>query len=104
MDKTSGPLWSRLEAFGNSVSLQERHPRFASCYPRLYDAIKRAFACAMDVSNSTDNKADVSIYGLGRLCLEDFTREIVFLVENDFGYGALKRAGRRNRNHNRKPG
>jgi hypothetical protein len=41
------------------------------------------------VSASTDNKADIAIYGLGRLCLEDFT-EIVFLVEHDFGYAALK--------------
>ena len=88
MDKTSGPLWSRLEAFGNSVSLQKRFPRFVSCYPRLHDAIKQAFACALDLSTGND-KADIAIYGLGRLCLEDFT-EIVFLVENDFGYGALK--------------
>jgi hypothetical protein len=88
MDKTSGPLWSRLESFGNSVSLQNRFPRFVSCFPRLHDAIKQAFAYALDLSTG-DDKADIAIYGLGRLCLEDFT-EIVFLVENDFGYGALK--------------
>jgi hypothetical protein len=89
MDTTAGPLWSRLEGFAHSASLQRRFPRFVSCYPRLLDAIKQTFACALDVSTSTDNKADVSIYGLGRLCLEDFT-EIVFLVENDFDYAALK--------------
>jgi hypothetical protein len=89
MDKTSGPLWSRLETFGNSVSLQKRFPRFVSCYPRLHEAIRLAFAYALDVSKSTDNKADISVYGLGRLCLEDFT-EIAFLVENDFDYAALK--------------
>jgi hypothetical protein len=80
--------WSRLEAFGSSVSLQSRFPRFVSCFPRLHDAIKQAFACALDVSVGMDG-ADIAIYGLGRLCLEDFT-EIVFFVENDFGYGALK--------------
>jgi hypothetical protein len=88
MDKTAGPLWSRLESFGSSASLQSRFPRFVSCYPRLHGAIKQAFACALDLSTGND-KADVAIYGLGRLCLEDFT-EIVFLVENDFGYAALK--------------
>lgn len=88
MDITAGPLWSRLEGFDNSELLKGRFPQFVSSYPRLRDAIKQAFAYALDLRTGND-KADIAIYGLGRLCLEDFT-EIVFLVEHDFDYAALK--------------
>lgn len=87
MDGSSGTIWSKLDAIGRSTALPKSFPRFMACFEPLYSVIKQTFACGVDIVVASE--ADIAVYGLGRLCLEDFT-EIVFLVEHDYGYAALK--------------
>jgi hypothetical protein len=87
MDGVSETIWSKLHTIERSTALPEQFPRFMACFESLYSVIKQTFACGIDIVVAS--KADIAVYGLGRLCLEDFT-EIVFLVEHDYGYAALK--------------
>lgn len=87
MDGLSRTIWNKLDKLRSSPALSERFPRFMDRFDSLHSAIKQTFDCGIDMGVAS--KADIAIYGLGRLCLEDFI-EIVFLVEHDYGYAALK--------------
>jgi hypothetical protein len=80
-------IWEKLDAVHKYTFLAEHFPRFIAAFGPLDGAIRQTFCCGLDESAATP--ADVAIYGLGRLCLEDFG-EILFLSEHDYGYAAIK--------------
>jgi hypothetical protein len=87
MDGLTGTIWKKLHDICNSDLLAERFPRFAARFGSLHDALVKTFSCGLDTA--TASHADISVYGLGLLCLEDFA-EIVFLATHDYGYAAVK--------------
>jgi Family of unknown function (DUF5677) len=87
MNDPHAPVWEQLGALRNSTLLRQRFPKFADAFGSLHQLIKTVFDYSLDAE--TSSKADMCVYGLGRLCLEDFT-EIVFLAEHNYGYAALK--------------
>ena len=80
-------IWERLGAVPKYTFLGERFPRFITAFGPLFDGIKQVFCCGIDAEAAT--AANIAVYGLGRLCLEDFA-EIVFLTEHEYGYAAVK--------------
>jgi hypothetical protein len=80
-------IWEKLDAVHEYTFLAERFPRFIAAFGPLADAIRQTFSCGLDEGTATS--ADIAVFGLGRLCLEDFG-EILFLSEHDYGYAAIK--------------
>src|ERR1035438_4516864 len=80
-------IWEKLDAVHKYTFLAEHFPRFIAAFGPLDDAIRHTFYCGLDESAATP--VDMAIYGLGRLCLEDFG-EILFLSQHDYGYAAIK--------------
>jgi hypothetical protein len=80
-------IWEKLDAVHRYTFLAEHFPRFMTAFGPLADSIKQIFSCGLDESAAT--AADIAVFGLGRLCLEDFG-EILFLSEHDYGYAAIK--------------
>ena len=79
-------IWEKLDAIHRAEFLAEQFPRFITAFGPLHEAIVKVFACNLTEDAS---RVDIVVYGLGRLCLEDFA-EILFLAEHDYGYAAIK--------------
>jgi uncharacterized protein DUF5677 len=76
------------EIFGNSeewAEFQKKFSRFVENYGVLQSIIARAF----NRRGEGENKVDRMIFGLGRVCSEDF-QQAVILCANGFGIGALQ--------------
>lgn len=80
-------IWDKLDAVHKFAFLAEQWPRFVAAFGPLSEACKQTFSCGID--KQAAKPADIAVYGLGRLCLEDFA-EILFLAEHDYGYAAIK--------------
>ncbi|MGB9122955.1 MAG: hypothetical protein WCE73_20235, partial [Candidatus Angelobacter sp.] len=63
----------------------KRHQLFAERFKNIKTALASAFKRTLE-SNSP---ADRVLFGLGRLCVEDFN-EILVLSANGYGFGAVK--------------
>ena len=73
--------------FGNPAEwdrFNAQFPEFAARYDRLQAVIERVF-----VRGGMGDKADRIIFGLGRVCFEDFQQALI-LCGNGFGIGALQ--------------
>lgn len=66
-------------------AFHKRHEKFLSEYPIFQAALDRAFL----ITINAPTPADKVIFGVGRLCAEDFL-EILLLCGNGYGIAALK--------------
>jgi Family of unknown function (DUF5677) len=67
------------------IDFEKRHPGFREALARLKTMLETAFLRAVDA----DDLTKFTIFGLGRLAVEDFF-EILLLAVNGYGFGALK--------------
>jgi len=79
-------IWEKLDVVHEYTLLARHLPAFIDCFGPLHDAVRKVFACNIRADAC---RSDVIIYGLGRLCLEDFA-EILFLAEHGYGYAGVK--------------
>lgn len=61
------------------------HPKCAESYKSLHSTLEKIFIRKFERKNA----ADMVVFFLGRLCVEDFN-EIFLLCANGYGFGALK--------------
>lgn len=67
------------------ADFEKRHPVFREALARLKGTLETAFLRTVDA----DDLAKFTVFGLGRLAVEDFF-EILLLAVNGYGFGALK--------------